>query len=404
MIGLLSWRNLWRNKRRTIITVASIMFAIVFANTMDSLFLGVNKQMTDSMVGIYSGHLQIQQKDFWEDKSLHNTLTPTKELFETLENQTEIKGYTQRLESIALASADNLTKGVLVVGIQTEKEKSITNLADKIQLGNYFHGNPADAIIGKGLAEYLDIQPGDTLIMLGEGYHGASAAGKYHICGTIRMGSPDLDNNLVFLSLPDAQLFFAAPDRVTSIPVFLEDERSQEVLSANLKNVVSEDITTQPWQKMMPMVTQSLGLVEAMRVIVIVMLYLLISFSILGTIIMMTNERLREFRVLLAVGMQKSKMIAMVLLESFLIAVIGAVLGFLVSYPVVGYLEKNPITFKGRAAMGWEAFGIDPVMPTILDLSTFVLHTLIILTLSVFLSFYALNNIRHLEVVSSKNK
>lgn len=402
MVSLLSWRNLWRNKRRTVITVASILFAIVFANTMDSLFLGVNQQMTDSMVGIYSGHLQIQQKDFWEDKSLHNTLTPSPEIFKKLKNNANIKGYTKRLESVALASADNLTKGVLVVGIQTEKEKSITNLANKIQKGNYFHGNPDDAIIGKGLAEYLDIEPGDTLIMLGEGYHGASAAGKYHICGTIRMGSPDLDNNLVFLSLPDAQLFYAAHERVTSIPVFLNDERDQNAVADELKQIVEADIAIQPWQKMMPMVTQSLGLVEAMRVITIVLLYLLIGFGILGTIIMMSNERTKEFKVLLAVGMLKSKMAAMILLESVFLAVIGATLGFLVSFPVVRYLEVHPITFKGRAAAGWESFGIDPMMPTILDMSTFVLHTIIILVLSVILSIYALNKIRHLKVVDTK--
>ena len=402
MISLLSWRNLWRNKRRTLITVASILFAIVFANTMDALFLGVNQQMTDSMVGIYSGHFQIQQKDFWEDKSLHNTFSPTNELFNTLEKQSAVKGYTQRLESVALASAQNLTKGVLVVGIQTEKEKSITNLADKIQTGSYFHGNPGDAIIGKGLAQYLDIQPGDTLIMIGEGYHGASAAGKYHICGTIRMGSPDLDNNLVFLSMPDAQLVFAAHERITSIPVFLNENANQNLAKNAIENGIAKEMAILPWQKMMPMVTQSLGLVEAMRIIVIVMLYILISFSILGTIIMMTNERIREFKVLLAVGMLKSKMMGMVLLESLLLAVIGAILGFLVSFPVVGYLHKYPITFKGKAAEGWESFGIDPVMPAIFDLSTFGFHTMIILLLSILLSAYALNKIRHLKVVTSK--
>ena len=92
----------------------------------------------------------------------------------------------------------------------------------------------------------------------------------------------------------------------------------------------------------------------------------------------------------------------MILLESVFLAVIGATLGFLVSFPVVRYLEVYPITFKGRAAAGWESFGIDPVMPTILDMSTFVLHTIIILVLSVILSLYALNKIRHLKVVSAK--
>ncbi|MCB0595290.1 MAG: ABC transporter permease [Lewinellaceae bacterium] len=402
MIPLLAWRNLWRNRRRTFITVASILFAIVFANTMDALLVGINKQMTDSMVGIYSGHLQIQQQDFWEDKSLHNTFIPSEKATRFLDAMPEVKGYTNRLESVALASAENLTKGVLVVGIEPEKEKRITGLEEKIQAGSYFHGNPGDAIIGKGLAEYLDIQLGDTLVMIGEGYHGASAAGKYHICGILRMGSPDLDNNLVFLSLPDAQSFFAAYERATSMPVFLKGNEFQQEAAQKLSTVLAEGLVTQPWQKMMPMVTQSLGLVDAMRIIVLVMLYFLISFGILGTIIMMANERLKEFKVLLAVGMQKSKMAGMLLLESVLIALMGAALGFLVSYPAVSYLKEHPITFRGKAAAGWEAFGIDPVMPSVVDFSIFILHTLIILVIAIVLSLYALNKIRRLKVVTSK--
>ena len=402
MIGLLSWRNLWRNRRRTFITIASILFAVVFANVMDALLVGVNRQMADSMVGIYSGHLQIQHQDFWEDRSLHNTFEINKKVTSFLDALPEVKGYAIRLESVALASAENLTRGVLVVGIEPEKEKRITGLEGKIQAGSYFHGNPGDAVIGKGLAEYLDIQPGDTLVMIGEGYHGASAAGKYHICGIIRIGSPDLDNNMVFLSLPDAQLFFAAYGRATSMPVFLRANEFQQEAAQKLSTVLPEGFVTQPWQKMMPMVTQSLGLVDAMRVIVLAMLYILISFGILGTIIMMANERMKEFRVLLAVGMQRSKMAAMLLLESVLIALIGAVLGFLASYPLVTYLKAHPITFRGRAAAGWEAFGIDPVMPTVVDLSIFMLHSLVILAISVLLSVYAWNKIRRLEAVSAK--
>jgi putative ABC transport system permease protein len=402
MIGILSWRNLWRNRRRTFITVASILFAIVFANLMDALLVGINRQMTDSMVGIYSGHLQIQQEDFWEDKSLHNTFIPSEKITGFLDTMPEVKGYTSRLESVALASAENLTRGVAVVGIEPEKEKRITGLEGKIQAGDYFHGNPGDAIIGKGLATYLDIQPGDTLVMLGEGYHGASAAGKYHICGTVRMGSPDLDNNLVFLALPDAQLFYAAYDRITSMPVFLWGNDLQKEASQQLSALLPEDFVALPWQEMMPMVTQSIGLIDAMRIIVLAMLYLLISFSIFGTIIMMTNERLLEFKVLLAVGMRKTKMTAMVLLESILLAITGAALGFAMSYPVVFYLKEHPLTFRGKAAEGWESFGIDPVMPTVVDFSIFTLHSLVILVISVLLSIYATNKIRRLKVVSEK--
>ena len=104
MIIKLSWRNLWRNRRRTLITVASIVFAIILANIMDSLLLGLNKQMVDSLVGVYSGHFQIQQEGYWEDKSLHNSFVPNDSLETALEGTEGIKGFSYRLESVALAA------------------------------------------------------------------------------------------------------------------------------------------------------------------------------------------------------------------------------------------------------------------------------------------------------------
>ncbi|HBC03862.1 MAG TPA: ABC transporter permease, partial [Aequorivita sp.] len=216
MIIKLSWRNLWRNRRRTLITVASIVFAIILANIMDSLLLGLNKQMVDSLVGVYSGHFQIQQEGYWEDKSLHNSFVPNDSLETALEGTEGIKGFSYRLESVALAATNKMTKGTLVMGIDPDKEKNITGFDKKIIQGNYLGETNNQALVGKGLAEKMNISVGDSLVLVGEGYHGASAADKYEVSGIIRLGSPDLDNNIVILKLEDAQFLYGAYDRVTS--------------------------------------------------------------------------------------------------------------------------------------------------------------------------------------------
>ncbi len=154
---------------------------------------------------------------------------------------------------------------------------------------------------------------------------------------------------------------------------------------------------------MMPMVTQSIGLIDAMRVIIVGLLYVLISFSILGTIIMMAHERIKELRILLSIGMRKKKMQFMILIETFFMALLGAVLGFLTSYPIVSYFKENPIQFRGKTAAGWESFGIDPIMPTLVDFSVFTKHTLIILVISTLLSIYAMRQISNLKPVASRN-
>ena len=402
MIIKLSWRNLWRNRRRTLITVASIVFAIILTNIMDSLLLGLNKQMVDSLVGVYSGHFQIQQEGYWEDKSLHNSFVPNDSLETALEGTEGIKGFSYRLESVALAATNKMTKGTLVMGIDPDKEKNITGFDKKIIQGNYLGETNNQALVGKGLAEKMNISVGDSLVLVGEGYHGASAADKYEVSGIIRLGSPDLDNNIVILKLEDAQFLYGAYDRVTSIPVFLRPNQPQEQAIANLKPNLNTDFIVKPWQEMLPMLTQSIGLIDALRVIIVVLLYVLISFSILGTIIMMAHERMTELRILLSIGMRKKVMQLMVLIETFFMALFGAVLGFLASYPIVNYFKVNPIQFRGKVADGWESFGIDPIMPTTVDFGVFTKHTLIILVISILLSIYAIHQISSLKPVASK--
>jgi len=393
---------LWRNKRRTLITVASIVFAIVFAIFMDSLLLGLNEQMKDSLVGVYSGHFQIQHEGYWEDKSLHNSFVPDKSMDTELEAMEGIKGFSYRLESVALAAAHELTRGALVVGIEPQKEKGITGFDRKIIKGKYFGENNNQALIGKGLAEKMNLSVGDSLVLVGEGYHGASAADKYEISGILRLGSPDLDNNIVILKLEDAQFLYGAYDRVTSIPVFLRPNQSQEQALTTLEPKLKAGFIAKPWQEMLPMLTQSIGLIDAMRVISIVLLYILISFSILGTIIMMVHERLNELRIVLSIGMRKTKMQIMILTETFFMALLGAVLGFLASYPIVSYFKARPIEFKGKTAAGWESFGIDPILPTLVDFDVFTKHSLIILVISVLLSIYAIRQVSILKPVALK--
>ncbi|TVZ28675.1 ABC-type lipoprotein release transport system permease subunit [Gillisia sp. Hel_I_86] len=402
MIIKLSWRNLWRNRRRTLITVASIVFAIVFAIFMDSLLLGLNKQMADSLVGVYSGHFQIQQEGYWEDKSLHNSFVPDKNLNTELAGMEGIKGFSYRLESVALLASNELTRGTLVMGIDPDKEKNITGFDKKIIQGKYLGEANNQALVGKGLAEKMNILVGDSLVLVGEGYHGASAADKYMVSGIIRLGSPDLDNNIVILKLEDAQFLYGAYDRLTSIPVFLKPNQSQEQALAALETKLEAGFTAKPWQEMLPMLTQSIGLIDAMRVITIVLLYILISFSILGTIIMMVHERLNELRIVLSIGMRKTKMQLMILIETFFMALLGAVLGFLSSYPLVSYFKARPIEFRGKTAAGWEAYGIDPILPTLVDFGVFTKHTLIILVVSILLSIYAIRQVSILKPVASK--
>ncbi len=177
----LAWRNLWRNRRRTLITLASVLMAVVLAIGIRSFQKGVYGNMIGNAVRFSTGYIQVHAKGYWEDQSINNSFEPGSELKTALNKDQNISLTVPRLESFALASSGPHTKGVEVIGIDPAKEEAMNNLKGKIIAGKYFRENVSGQgiLIGDGMAHYLQLNLGDTLVLLGQGYHGSTAAGQY---------------------------------------------------------------------------------------------------------------------------------------------------------------------------------------------------------------------------------
>ena len=209
----LAWRNLWRNRRRTLITLASVLMAVVLAIGIRSFQKGVYGNMISNAVRFSTGYIQVHAKGYWEDQSINNSFEPGSELKTALNKDRNISLTVPRLESFALASSGPHTKGVEVIGIDPAKEEAMNNLKGKIIAGKYFKENETGQgiLIGDGMAHYLQLNLGDTLVLLGQGYHGSTAAGQYLIQGIFHFPLEQLNSSLVYLNLPDAQALFGAP-------------------------------------------------------------------------------------------------------------------------------------------------------------------------------------------------
>ena len=175
----LAWRNLWRNKRRTFITVASIFFGVVFSAYMTSMQEGSYTKMVDIVVKFYSGYMQVHHEDYWENKSLNTTFEYSQELVDELLANKDVEFVFPRLESFGLASSKELTKGAMIFGIDPLGENQLTKIADKVRKGKYLEANDNGVLLGDGLANYLHLGINDTLVMISQGYHGVSAAEKF---------------------------------------------------------------------------------------------------------------------------------------------------------------------------------------------------------------------------------
>jgi len=358
----LAWRNIWRNKRRTLITVASIFFGVLFSAYMTSMQDGSYGQMVEIVVKFYSGYMQVHQEDYWENKSINNSFEYDQTLVDQIKKHSEVDLVIPRLESFGLASAGELTRGSAIFGIVPEAETQLTGIADKIVSGKYLQASDNGVVIGEGLAKYMKLSLNDTLVIITQGYHGVSAAGKFPVHGIIRHVSPELNKSIIYMELKTCQSFLGAENKLTSLVVNVADNDIMKRLLKKMKAEIHSPYSIMSWDEMQPELVQLIEGKKAGGVIMKAILYMVIAFGIFGTIMMMISERRREFGVMISIGMQKGKLSVVLFFETLFIGFLGILSGIAVSLPLILFQAQNPIPLTGETAKLMEDFGFEPYM------------------------------------------
>lgn len=399
-----AWKNMWRNRNRTTITMAAVFFAVILSVLTNSLQDGVFDNLIKNVVSFYSGYIQVHKEGYWDEQILDNTFEGSNQLESKILQQNNVTAVAPRLESFALASSDSLTKGCMVIGIDPEKENSITDLRNKVIKGEYLTENDKGVLLAEGLARRLKLNLSDTLILIGQGYHGAMAVGKYYIKGILKFGSPDLNDQSLYLSLPVAQELYTAENMLTSYVIGLENPDILDPTAASIRSTLGENYEAMTWEEMMPDVIQHIKTDKGSMVIIQGVLYMLIGFGIIGTLLMMMVERKYEMGMLVAIGMKKAILMQLLMIESILTVFSGCILGILASIPIVLYLYRYPIRFKGEMADVYEEFGFEAIFPTSTDPKIFLTQGLIVLILGLVLSLYPIVKITRLNPVTAMKK
>ena len=405
MLLKLAWLNIWRNKRRTIITATSVFFAVLLAIIFRSLTDGIYDNMIHNVVSYSSGYLQIHQKGYWNEQSIDNTFVEDEKLYQELQKNSNVTHVIPRLQTFALASYADKTKGVMVLGIIPSKEKEINNLHDKIIKGKYFESLDENAVVlGEGLASMLKLNANDTIVLLGQGYHATNAAAKYKVKGLIKLGSVDLNNNVVYMPIKQTQLMFGAENQLSSVSLSLVNSKNLENIKTSLrKSIDTTKYEIMTWKEMMPELDQFIEADSSGHYIIIGVLYIIISFGLFGTLLMMIFERKHELGILIAIGMKKSLLALILLLESILISLIGCIVGIIGGILIVKWFTINPIHLTGEIKQVYEDYGIESVIYFSNQGQIFIAQTFIVLALSILLAFYPGYKVMKLKPVEALN-
>ena len=397
----LAWRNLWRNRKRTLIACASIFFAVFLSALVSSTQSGQNEYMINTTVGFSTGHIQIHGRNFWDKRSLDQTMELDTALANRARALAHVAQVVPRFETVSLIAHGTVTKVSPVIGIDPVPENAMTGLGKRVVRGTLLAEWHHGAILAAGLAHMLGVDVGDSVIIYGQGYQGVTAAGVVPVAAIVHFPIPDADNAMVYLPLGEAQDLYAAPSRVTALAIMLDSEAAMDDVARQLRGIAGQGLEIMTWREMMPELVQAIAANNGVTVIMLLILYVVIGFGIFGTVMMMTMERRREFGISIALGMKRWRLMYITVLEALMVSMLGALSGIAASIPLIVYFYRYPITLGGDYAKAMLAYGMEPIIPFSIAPMVFTVQGFIVFGLGVVSALYPVLVIRNLVPVQA---
>jgi ABC-type lipoprotein release transport system permease subunit len=386
----MAWRNIQRNLRRTLITLFAISFGLAAVIIFFGFTDGFHSQWVENTVKAYSGHIVIHSAGYQDDPQISNAIDGVDTVIERILREEAVTTYTKRVEIPGLASTAENSAGVFIRGIDTVRETGITGIEKRVIEGEYLTGGEKKGILlGHRLARRLNAGLGDKVVLMIQASDGSLGAELFRLAGIFRMGSIDLDATLAVITIEDAQELAVLGQRVTEVAVIVK--RPEYVFPATDK--LKKDLEPMgyevfPWQEIMPALSEMIDLDIVFMYAILVIVLVVVSLGILNTMLMSIMERTREFGVMMALGTKPKHMVGLVMLESFLLGVIGSALGV-----AIGIGGNALIAIRGFDLSRWAGAmelmaALDPVVYPETHMGSVLWSTVAIFLTAIVVSIY----------------
>ena len=346
----LAWRNIWRHKRRTLLTVSGIGFsAFLFVLVMPIQF-GAYDLITDTTLRTFTGYAQIQRPGYQQQAQIHNTIPAAEALAQTLRNTEEFEAIVVRASGFALLSSKQRSYGAQVIGVQSDFEAGVSLIPRKITAGRYLSRDDANEIVvGAALARNLKLGIGDEVTMLGSGRDGSIAASILPVVGIFESGANEIDRYMTQMPITTFQQVFSMPDSAHNITVIGKNIREIEQIPEKLYRYIEHDqaLVVVNWEELAPGIKQGLEIDKISGLVFMLILVIIVVFSIFNTFLMSVLERTKEFGLMLALGARPANISRLVMLESMLITMLGLFSGIALGIAINLYFLEVGFRYPG---------------------------------------------------------
>lgn len=385
----IAWRNIIRNKYRSLITIMAVSFGLAALIFIRAFVDGGDCQMVENYTNLVTGHLQIHLQGFQKKMGLDRSIDDPQEIIKTIKKEPRIQAISQRIKDYALISSAEHSSGVLLMGIDPENEPEVTYLNQRIRRGGHLSIDKNEGIVlGKDLAEILNVDLGDKVVIMAQGSDGSLASAAYRLCGILDSGAEEIDKGLALITLKAAQELLVMEGKISEIAIRINSVYKADLTANNLKQKINtEKFEILTWKEISPITAQWLEFDRAFVNAILFIVLLVVASGILNTILMSVLERIREFGIMLALGTKRSQVILMVGLESAILGLIGIVCGSFLGSVLSIYFGKQGINLA-KFAHAFEAYYTGSVIYPRLSVGYVFLFSLVVLLVSIIVSLY----------------
>jgi putative ABC transport system permease protein len=367
LIVNIAWKNIWRNKFRSIIIMSAISLGIFSGLLLVAFSKGMTVQRISATLNTEISHIQIHLPDYLVQEDIKLLLKPVSDIEKILNQQPEISGYSSRILLNSIASSAETGTNVKINGIDPDSEKRVTDLYTKITEGTFFvkdGRNPV--IISQKLAEKLKLKFNSKIVLQIQDLKGNIAPAAFRIAGIFKTSNTVFDEYNVFVRKTDLyRLTGLDPSSANEIAILLKDYLKAKQVTADLQ-LKLPTLEVKTWKERSIMLSYLSEAMDQYLYIIMIIILIALLFGIVNTMMMAVLERIAELGMLMAIGMSKVKIFWMIVFETVMLSVTGAVIGIIIGMITIGYFGKHGLNLS-IWSKGLEQIGFDPIIYTTID-------------------------------------
>lgn len=346
----LAWRNIFRNKRRTTLSVLAIGVGLAAMMFADALIISLSETMVRSATENFSGNAQIHQSEFVKNLDVEKVIKNSDKILNDLKHETELLGFTPRVLSYGMLTSTSDANNIIIYGIDPEKEKSVSRISQLMIQGDYLtYKDDRKILIGKKMADNLNLGVGDRVVVTVAKYgEGDLSQEMFRVGGVFSFGVREMDENVAFINLNVAQSILNLDKQVHEIALNFKDINTPAKEQYPIASKYSKDgNVVSGWNKMFKDLAAILEFTKFSLGILAVILFGIIAFGIMNTLFMSLYERMFELGVLRAVGTRPSVVARMIIYEAFMLAFVSSVAGVIMGFLLISFFSKYGIDYRG---------------------------------------------------------